>query len=571
MRLRKVDDTPANDEFENIVPEESSPEPEGPNRRPIILGIAAFAGGVILLVLCLVIYSFVRSRTGSASTSTPAATATQASTAVDTQPAGETPITQPTLAIFTDTPAPTPIPVRAAALSELVGQVQVRPDPNSPWSAAVEGQVLSTGSTVLTGQDSRAKITLPEGNLIRISSQTQFTLLEVGGTDTDPVDRAQLDFGKVWAIVLSPLNSGVFEIQLPIGLAAVRGSYLSAEYNSTTNGTVVSCLEGTCHYENANGAVDFLTGQQAVSRNGGAPTLELISPNQLNDWNPQNIPEVVSLTPPPSETLPPSETPVATETPIATPTKTLVPSRTPLPSFTPRPTRTPTLTRTPRPTRTATNTPTETDTPGPTATFGAPAKLVFTMQPPNSVRGNQAFQLQVAIQDASGATILTATDAVSLSIGTNGGGGALAGATTVGPINGVATFNVSIDKGGQYTLVASAPNLPTTLSAVFNVETSNAQFFIITGLSNDVSSGQPVTITVNAIQDDGTVSQDYLGTIHFSSSDGQAGLPADYTFTANDRGSHAFSIIFRTTGSQTLKAVDVQTPSLAGYAGVDVK
>ncbi len=562
VRLRRTDDTPSGDEFENIRMEEPPPDPPETDRRPIILAIVAVVVGLILLATCLVIYSLTRGATATGrGTATVEATATEAEsitgTAVETAAATEDTSTTSLAPLASATVAATETPARTATLSEIIGQVQVRTAPDAAWSAAEEGAALAPGTTILTGQDSRAKVTLPEGNVIRLSSQTQFTLAELSGTDSDPVDRTQLDFGKVWAIVSG--GSGVFEIQLPVGVAAVRGTFLSAEYNSTTNGIVVSCLEGNCHYENTNGAVDFTTQQQAIAVNGAAPRVEAISANQLNDWNVQNIPEVQTLTPTPSETLVPSETPVATSS------NTPAPTLTPVPTRTPRPTRTPTNTRTPRPTSTITA------TPAPTATSGPAVQLAFITQPPASVSGGISFQVQVAVQDANGATARDALEQVSLSIGTNGGGGTLGGITTVTPANGVATFNISVDKGGQYTLVASAPGLTSTISTTFNIETSKAQGFFINGLANDVSAGQPVSVIVTAYDPDGSVSQNYLGTVQFQSSDDQAVLPTAYTFTPGDQGSHSFTITFKTTGSQSLKVVDTQKPSLAGYAGTNVK
>ena len=51
----------------------------------------------------------------------------------------------------------------------------------------------------------------------------------------------------------------------------------------------------------------------------------------------------------------------------------------------------------------------------------------------------------------------------------------------------------------------------------------------------------------------------YLGTIHFTSSDGLAVLPADYTFTAADAGIHTFQVTFNTLGSQTLTLADTHS------------
>ena len=59
--------------------------------------------------------------------------------------------------------------------------------------------------------------------------------------------------------------------------------------------------------------------------------------------------------------------------------------------------------------------------------------------------------------------------------------------------------------------------------------------FRVDGPGTAVSGGQ-VTFTVTAIQTDGNVKTDYLGTIHVTSDDAQAVLPADYTFQKADLG-----------------------------------
>jgi hypothetical protein len=79
---------------------------------------------------------------------------------------------------------------------------------------------------------------------------------------------------------------------------------------------------------------------------------------------------------------------------------------------------------------------------------------------------------------------------------------------------------------------------------------------VLAGLPASTTAGQSVTITVTADAADGTVNPGYTSTVHFSSTDGQAVLPADYTFTAADRGTHSFYVTFKTTGSQTLTVTD---------------
>src|SRR5262249_31127146 len=59
----------------------------------------------------------------------------------------------------------------------------------------------------------------------------------------------------------------------------------------------------------------------------------------------------------------------------------------------------------------------------------------------------------------------------------------------------------------------------------------------------------------------------YRDTVHFTSSDAQAVLPADYTFTATDNGTHTFAATLKTAGAQSLTATDTANASLNGTEG----
>ena len=70
-----------------------------------------------------------------------------------------------------------------------------------------------------------------------------------------------------------------------------------------------------------------------------------------------------------------------------------------------------------------------------------------------------------------------------------------------------------------------------------------------------VGSGSSFSITVQTKNSAGANMNTYRGTIHFTSTDGSATLPADYTFTAADAGAHTFSgVVLRTSGGQTISA-----------------
>jgi uncharacterized repeat protein (TIGR01451 family) len=63
----------------------------------------------------------------------------------------------------------------------------------------------------------------------------------------------------------------------------------------------------------------------------------------------------------------------------------------------------------------------------------------------------------------------------------------------------------------------------------------------------------------------------YAGTIHFTSSDPQAILPADYTFVpGSDGGVHAFSVTLKTLGDQTINVIDTHSAGFTGTSTINV-
>ena len=122
---------------------------------------------------------------------------------------------------------------------------------------------------------------------------------------------------------------------------------------------------------------------------------------------------------------------------------------------------------------------------------GSASKVGFTAQPAAGVV-TQAFPIQpvVAIQDAGGNTVTTgasSTLTVTLSIGTNPGGGTLTctGGLSKAAVAGIATFSgCAIDRSGNgYTLLAAASGLTSATSTVFNVAVVAASITLTTSAS----------------------------------------------------------------------------------------
>jgi hypothetical protein len=96
--------------------------------------------------------------------------------------------------------------------------------------------------------------------------------------------------------------------------------------------------------------------------------------------------------------------------------------------------------------------------------------------------------------------------------------------------------------------------------------------FAVSGFPFSTTAGVAGSFTVTAKTASGITATDYTGTVHFSSNDAKALLPADYTFTAADAGVHTFSATLKTAGTQSITATDTVTASLTGTdGGITVK
>jgi hypothetical protein len=86
------------------------------------------------------------------------------------------------------------------------------------------------------------------------------------------------------------------------------------------------------------------------------------------------------------------------------------------------------------------------------------------------------------------------------------------------------------------------------------------------------TAGTSLSVTVTALDQNNHAVTAYAGTVHFSSSDVSAGLPANYTFTTGDNGAHTFTsgVTLKKAGSQSVTATDTSSSSITGSATVTV-
>ncbi len=126
----------------------------------------------------------------------------------------------------------------------------------------------------------------------------------------------------------------------------------------------------------------------------------------------------------------------------------------------------------------------------------------------------------------------------------------------------VHAFSVTLGSAGSRLLTAYAPQVA---SGTIGVQVGRlAASFKLAGFVSPVEAGTPGAFTVTAYDASGHVAAGYRGTVFFASDDGQASLPAAYTFTAADAGRRIFTATLYTAGRQTISVTDVSNPDLQG-------
>jgi hypothetical protein len=130
---------------------------------------------------------------------------------------------------------------------------------------------------------------------------------------------------------------------------------------------------------------------------------------------------------------------------------------------------------------------------------GGATQLVLTQQPSTTVAGQPITPaIEVTAQDASGNTVTSFSDNVTMTIGTNPGSGVLSGTTVVAPVNGVATFSdLSIGEAGTgYQLQAASATLTSPLSSAFDITPGSAAELSFTVQPSSAQAGVPIAPSV---------------------------------------------------------------------------
>ncbi len=193
----------------------------------------------------------------------------------------------------------------------------------------------------------------------------------------------------------------------------------------------------------------------------------------------------------------------------------------------------------------------------------APAALVIVTQPPSTATAGQKFTTQPAIDELDAYGNLETGDSTHTVTAASTGTASLQGTTTITLAGGVASFSgLSYNKAETITIqfTASAGGFSVTSGKVAVSPALTSQF-LVAGFPSPVTAGTAGSFTVTAKDAYGNTTPSYTGTVKFSSSDGQAALPANTKLTS---GTGSFNATLKTAGSRSITATDTVTTTITG-------
>src|SRR5262249_2750070 len=120
---------------------------------------------------------------------------------------------------------------------------------------------------------------------------------------------------------------------------------------------------------------------------------------------------------------------------------------------------------------------------------------------------------------------------VTVALNTGPSGGALGGPRTVNAVGGLATFSLTLNRAGSYTLRCSTPGVPG--SVVTPAIGVRANRLVVTPPGNAVSAGGSFARTVGAVGLTGNVAPAFSGPVAARLSAGPAGGALTGTLTVN--------------------------------------
>ena len=182
----------------------------------------------------------------------------------------------------------------------------------------------------------------------------------------------------------------------------------------------------------------------------------------------------------------------------------------------------------------------------------------ISLSAPTTVTAGVPFPITVTVQDRFNNPVPNYTGTVHFTASN----GTMADYTFQPADHGQHTLNIAVRQAGTLDITASDAAGGISGSTSLTVLPAAASTFVVSGFPSQVTAGDNSNqVTVTAHDPFDNVATGYNGTVHFTSSDGQAALPADAPLT---NGTGTFPVTLFTAGSQSLTATDTVTGSITG-------
>ena len=185
----------------------------------------------------------------------------------------------------------------------------------------------------------------------------------------------------------------------------------------------------------------------------------------------------------------------------------------------------------------------------------------FSVSAPATATAGTAFNFTVTALDAFNNTMTGYTGTAHFT-STDGAAVLPADATLT---NGTGTFSATLKTAGSQTITATDTVTAsiTATSASIEVNAGVTTHFAVSAPPL-VTTGTAFNFTITAQDQNNNTATAYSGTVHFTSSDVSAALPADSTLT---NGAGTFLATLATAGNQTITATDQIDSLVAGTSG----
>jgi hypothetical protein len=192
----------------------------------------------------------------------------------------------------------------------------------------------------------------------------------------------------------------------------------------------------------------------------------------------------------------------------------------------------------------------------------------FSVTAATAATAGTSFPLTVKALDAAGNAAYSYTGTVHF-VSTDANATLPANYTFTAGDLGTHVFSVTLVTAGTQSVTATDTAKSTIVGKQGGIVVNPGAVsrFTVVSKSGSVTAGSSLQFTVKALDAFGNTVTGYRGTVNLTSSDPQAVLPANYTFTTSDAGVHVFSVTLKTAGSQTVVVTDTATSPVTGTSG----